>query len=122
MDNEAARNLLVEERQRLEALKETFELSDVQLETEQESVDELSSVDQHPGDLGTETFEREKRLSVLVSVEAQLADVERAFERLGDGRYGVCEVCGKPIPDERLEARPAARFCAEHQKQVERAV
>lgn len=121
MEVKAARRLLEEERRRLEDIKDTFGLTDLQFETEQESVDELSSVDQHVADLATETFEREKRVSVLASVEDQLRDVERAFRRLENGRYGFCEVCGRQIPDERLEARPAARYCIEHQQGVEEA-
>ncbi|MDQ4148934.1 MAG: TraR/DksA C4-type zinc finger protein [Actinomycetota bacterium] len=120
MDETKARQLLEKERLRLEDLKDTFALRDLEVESEQESVDELSSVDQHPADLGTETFEREKEESILNSVEGQLADVERAFARLEEGTYGRCEVCGKPIPDERLEARPAARYCLEHQEWIER--
>lgn len=116
MDMTIAKRLLEEERRRLQEVKNSFGLTDLEAETERESVDELSSVDQHPADLATETFEREKRVSVLASVEDQLADVEHAFALLERGRYGRCEACGKPIPDERLEARPAARFCIEHQE------
>ncbi|HEX2562286.1 MAG TPA: hypothetical protein VHK25_00135, partial [Acidimicrobiales bacterium] len=42
-------------------------------ETEAESVGELSSIDQHPADLGSETFERERELSLLEDVEAEIA-------------------------------------------------
>jgi RNA polymerase-binding transcription factor DksA len=43
-----------------------------------------------------------------------LEDIRRARQRIADGTYGACEVCGKPIPDERLEARPWAVRCVEH--------
>ncbi|MBA2281505.1 MAG: TraR/DksA C4-type zinc finger protein [Acidimicrobiia bacterium] len=49
--------------------------------------------------------------SDLEEVEAELADVERALQRLDDGTYGVCEACGEPIDDERLAAHPATRAC-----------
>ena len=39
------------------------------------------------------------------------AEIAAARERWADGTYGVCEVCGRPIPDARLEARPFARRC-----------
>lgn len=42
-----------------------------------------------------------------------LQDVERALHKLDEGRFGVCEACGKPIPDARLEAMPATRWCIE---------
>jgi len=106
----------------LDGVKSTFDDEHFGEQSESESVGELSSYDQHQADMGTETFEREKDLSILEQVEAELADVEHAMRRLDDGTYGTCEVCGSAIPDERLEALPAARLCLEHQAQAEREV
>jgi RNA polymerase-binding transcription factor DksA len=119
MNKATARKLLEAERSRLEEVKSSAELESLE-ESETESYQELSSVDQHSGDLGTATFEREKADSIRTSVEGQLADVEHALARLEAGSYGVCELCGKKIPDERLKARPAARFCIDDQARVER--
>src|SRR5919112_2451127 len=118
MNPERARERLDEERARLLSVKETFAGEDE--ETESESLAELSDADQHQADVGTETFEREKDLSILERVEAELADVEHALRRLDEGTYGRCEACGKPIGDERLEAMPAARFCLDDQALAER--
>ncbi len=118
MDDSRARSLLEEERHRLEEVRSSFSLGQLS-DTDQESLGELSSIDQHPADMGTETFEREKAESILLSTEAHLADVERALAKLDDGRYGICETCGKTIPDERLEARPATRYCLEDQERIE---
>ena len=119
MDQDEARRRLEEERARLEGVRETFADEHLNEESESESVSELSSIDQHQADLGTETFEREKDMSILEQVDAELADVEHALRRLDDGTYGTCEFDGKPIPEERLEAVPAARFCLEHQAAAE---
>jgi len=122
MDTDPARQRLAEERARLEEVRSTFDATHLTDQSESESVSELSSYDQHPADLGTETFEREKDLSILEQVESELGDVEHAIRRLDEGTYGTCEVCGSPIPDERLEAMPAARLCLEHQAEAEREV
>jgi len=45
---------------------------------------------------------------------AMLEEVRRARRRLTEGSYGLCEVCGKPIPEERLEVRPWAVRCVQH--------
>ena len=45
---------------------------------------------------------------------ATLEDVRRARQRLAHGSYGLCEVCGNPIPEERLEVRPWAVRCVPH--------
>lgn len=38
-------------------------------------------------------------------------EIRAARERVASGTFGVCEVCGRPIGDARLEARPTARRC-----------
>ena len=120
MNPDEARRRLEAERGRLQGVRETFDDEHLGDESESDNVSELSSIDQHQADLGTETFEREKDLSILEQVDAELADVEHALHRLDDGTYGTCEVDGKPIPEERLEALPATRFCLEHQAEAER--
>lgn len=122
MDNDQARQRLADERERLAGVRATFDDEHLTEQSESDSVGEISSYDQHPSDMGTETFEREKDLSILEQVEAELADVEYALRRLDDGTYGTCEVCGRPIPEERLEAIPTARLCLEHQAEAEREV
>ena len=122
MDADEARRRLQSERDRLQGLEADFEAEHLTDEPENEAVGELSTMNQHQADMGTETFEREKDLSILEQIEAELADVEHALQRLDDGTYGTCEVDGKPIPEERLEALPAARFCLEHQSEAEHGV
>jgi DnaK suppressor protein len=119
MDADEARRRLDAERARLVDIKDNFDEEHLTDETEDESLSELSGMDQHQADVGTETFEREKDMSILEQVDAELADVEHALRRLDDGTYGTCEFDGKPIPEERLEAMPAARFCVEHQAEAE---
>ncbi len=119
MHSDDARRHLEAERERLSAVRAGFD--DEGLETsESDSVSELSAIDQHPADLGTETFEREKDVSIIEQVESELADVEYALQRLDEGTYGLCEACGKPIGDARLDAMPAARLCVDDQVQAER--
>jgi RNA polymerase-binding transcription factor DksA len=122
VQDEQARKRLAEERERLVGVRATFDDEHFSEQSESESVGEISSYDQHQADMGTETFEREKDLSILEQVEAELADVEFAIRRLDEGTYGTCEVCGRAIPEERLEVLPATRLCLEHQAQAEREV
>jgi RNA polymerase-binding transcription factor DksA len=119
MDSADARRHLEAERERLEGVRAGFDDEGLD-ESETDSVGELSSIDQHPADLGTETFEREKDVSIIEQVESELADVEHALRRLDEGTYGICEACGKPIGDARLDAMPAARLCLDDQAQAER--
>lgn len=120
MEEGEAASRLESERTRLEALRDDFSEEHLRTESEQENLSELSAAAQHQADLGTETFDRERDLSILEQVEAELADVEHALERLENGSYGTCEACGEPIDDARLEAQPAARFCMRDQAAAER--
>lgn len=117
MEADQARDLLARERERLQGIKE--ELDGMKDESQQDSMEELSSYDQHQADVATETFEREKDLSILDNIDGELADVEHALQRIDAGTYGSCEACGKPIDDARLEAMPATRFCLQDQAQAE---
>jgi DnaK suppressor protein len=120
MELDHSRERLSEERDRLEQLRAGFERDHLTDESENESVSELSHQAQHQADLGTETFERERDLSLLEQIEAELADVEHALRRIDDATYGTCEACGKRIDDARLEVVPAARFCVADQAVAER--
>jgi RNA polymerase-binding transcription factor DksA len=83
----------------------------------------LSTTVEHPADLsdlGTETLERTKELSIVRDLAAQVDEIERAQERLERGEYGVCQACGEPIAPPRLDAKPATRFCLADQTAVER--
>jgi RNA polymerase-binding transcription factor DksA len=114
MDAERARQLIVSERERIEGLIREREVEGIGTESETENISELSSFDQHQGDLGTETFEREKDFSLLEQLEAEIGDLDAALRKIDEGTYGICEVCGKEIEPGRLEAVPGTRTCIEH--------
>lgn len=107
MESNEARERLEEERARIEGL---IREKRHELENENESeAAELAHYDQHPADSATDTFEREKDLSILDGLEAELAEIEAAIARIEHGTYGIDEVTGKPIDPARLEAIPEAR-------------
>ena len=65
-------------------------------------------------DLGTKAFSRDQEFALALSIRGRMDQVERAMERLDEGTYGRCAVCGTDIDDERLEARPEVATCREH--------
>ncbi len=67
--------------------------------------------DEHDPEGATIAFERQQVAALLEAARRRLADVEAALGRRAAGSYGVCEVCGRPIPAERLAVRPSARTC-----------
>ena len=70
--------------------------------------------DEHDPEGQTIAYERSQLAAITAQTRDRLDEVEAALERVSDGTYGRCEVCGEPIPLARLEARPAARTCVRH--------
>ncbi|WP_051549214.1 TraR/DksA family transcriptional regulator [Nocardioides sp. URHA0032] len=67
--------------------------------------------DEHDPEGATIAFERSQVAALVRQAEEHLAAVEAALARVDAGTYGVCAVCGREIPAERLEARPTAATC-----------
>ena len=113
MDTDSARTRLLKEQARLEGL--LVAASRLQAGAQEAQERELSSSDQHPAELATETIERELDQSVVQHVKLELSEVDLTLTKLDEGRYGLCEACAEPISEARLEAMPAARYCIEDQ-------
>ena len=117
---DSARKKLEAERERLTRLHEgVVEETPVGGEEAAEA-EELTVIDQHPADVGSEVFERQKDISIAQQFESELGEIEDALDRVTDGSYGACEACGKPIGKDRLEAIPQARYCVEDQASAEK--
>jgi RNA polymerase-binding transcription factor DksA len=61
---------------------------------------------------GIEQYENNS--AVLNKLEARFDEVKTALEKIDSGNYGICEVCGKEIEEDRLLANPAAKTCKAH--------
>jgi RNA polymerase-binding transcription factor len=94
-----------------------------QLETERErlrgQITALSpggslSYDENFADSGQVAAEQGENTALVNQMREQLAEIERALAKFEHGTYGVCERCGQPIGEARLEAMPATRYCIQH--------
>lgn len=52
--------------------------------------------------------------AIVEELEARYHNVLHALQKIEEGNYGMCEVGGEEIPEDRLHANPAARTCIEH--------
>ncbi len=104
------RTLLEDERRetlaRLETLTGDF---DALIEASEGS----NADDEHDPEGSTIAFERSQLDALLRQGRASLTDIDAALERLEQDTYGICEQCGRPIGEGRLEARPTAVRCIE---------
>jgi DnaK suppressor protein len=115
----------VEERERIEARLDARleELTRTRLAMHRESEgmhgSDLAHVDNHPGDLGTETHEEELEETAEIFFEEEERRIAEARRALADGTYGVCVGCHQPIPAERLKVAPEAVRCLNCQRLFE---
>jgi DnaK suppressor protein len=75
----------------------------------------------HMADSATETFERERDLTLSENLRELLGQTERAIARIDEGEFGFCARCGGRIPADRLGAHPAAELCFDCKKEEEHA-
>jgi DnaK suppressor protein len=106
MDEKRARQLIQQERVRLTELlnqQETAPSEDV------ETAYERGSYDDGPALLTVEATDE----AITETIRDRLGSLDRAEQRLAAGTFGRSVQSGLPIPDERLEADPAAELTVE---------
>jgi leucyl-tRNA synthetase len=54
------------------------------------------------------------RVGILDKLELRLGNVKTALEKIENGSYGICKICGEKIEEDRLEANPASLTCKKH--------
>ena len=107
-DVELARAALLAERERLNAeVAETINPPDTMTYGSQAAA-------------ASQVFEQQRDLALRDRARQQLELVAAALERLGDGTFGICQRCGRPIAPERLEALPWAAHCIDCQREIGR--
>lgn len=85
-----------------------------------DALEEQPAFSSHMADAGTDTYDRDFALGVLSAEQDALYEIDEALDRIRNGAYGRCELTGKLIERERLEAIPWTRFNAEAEKSLER--
>jgi DnaK suppressor protein len=88
--------------------------------------EQMATLEKKPVDQGSISFgkrigegtsmavDRLTQVAVHDQLQVTRVDVLRALEKLDEGTYGSCDVCGATIPEGRLEVLPAAVLCVEH--------
>ena len=70
-----------------------------------------ASFDEGFADSGQVTAERGEVEALAGTLRETLQDIDAALGKIEQGTYGLCESCGRPIAEARLEAMPTARMC-----------
>ena len=75
---------------------------------------EASTAAPDPNDLGDRSEDWQEQRATLDQLETRYNNLIRARNKIANGTFGVCEISGKLIEDDRLAANPAARTCKAH--------
>jgi RNA polymerase-binding protein DksA len=118
VDTERFKQLLLDERQRVQDAIENIHAENPG--SIGEETEETTFQDNHLGDVATATFDREMASTLEENSAHVLAAIDAALGRIESGGYGVCQSCGNPIGEERLEALPWATLCIDCKRKQER--
>lgn len=88
--------------------------------SQREASGDLSGYSLHMADQATDNFDREFNLGLVSSEQQILNLIDDALRKIEEDRFGVCDVCGKPISKKRLVAVPYAPFCIKCQSEEEK--
>ena len=58
-----------------------------------------------------------ERRATVAALETEYRDIKRAIQKISQGTYGICEISGEMIEEDRLTAYPTARTCKQHMDQ-----
>lgn len=72
-----------------------------------------------PGDRASLETDRNFLLRVKDRERKLISKVKEAIERIDEGTYGICELCGEKIGAKRLKVRPVTTCCIECKKEEE---
>ncbi len=112
------RNIEELEEVRRRTLREIARLRE-QLQAE---IEPASADDDDMADVAADIYERGKTISLINSLEDKLHSIEHAMAAATSGRYGTCEVCGQPIPEERLQIMPETTLCVQCASKLEQGI
>jgi DnaK suppressor protein len=67
--------------------------------------------DDESGEGSTTAVDRERDLALSAQARAEVVEIDVALDKIDEGRYGICDKCGKSIPKARLDVIPWAALC-----------
>lgn len=113
IDTNTYKELLLQEESRLLA-----ELNNLGIQSGQTDIwdtdnkEDIDAADREDVADALEDLENKQDTSRVL--ETELHEIRHALQKIEAGTYGVCEVSGEAIEEDRLKANPSARTCKSH--------
>jgi len=83
-----------------------------------ETGDNTDTPSADPNEVADRTEDYDERRATLATLETRFNDIQAALSKIDNGTYGVCEISGEEIEEDRLDANPAARTCKKHMNET----
>ena len=90
------------------------------LKSQKESSGDLSGYSLHMADMASDSYDREFNLNIASEEQEIIYEIDEALKRIDDGRFGLCLICDKKIPQKRLSAVPYAKYCIQCKSKEEK--
>lgn len=108
---------LIRERKKVVDILNHMERNET-INSNSEMSSELSFYDNHPSDTATELYDKERGLALKENEISIIKKIDEALKNIDCGKYGVCKICGKKIPKQRLQFIPYTNYCVKCQTEV----
>ena len=110
--------ILIQEKEQTQKIINS--INDIQRRGSKDQSGDLSSYSIHQADMGTDTDESEKRVYLLNKELEKIKNINEALHRVYNRSYGICEICGCYIPENRLKIVPYAKYCIDCKSKEEK--
>lgn len=80
----------------------------------------LSHTPQHIAEQGSDSYDQTLSLNLAAKDRRLIKEIDDALKRIEEGTYGLCEMTSQPIPEDRLDELPWARYTIEAAREIER--
>ena len=111
------KTLLQEERAK--AMESAEHADGIFQDSQEVETGELTTHDDHMADIASDLTDREQAVVLRDNIRHIVDQIDHAIQKIELGTYGICDECGKDIPEERLEFEPYAAYCVEDQARIE---
>ncbi len=113
------KSLLLKKREELQG--DISHISEETLKKSQKDASgDISGYSFHMADVATDNYDREFSLGLASKERNVLFEINYALDKLQEGKFGLCEICKKPISKVRLKAVPYATLCLKCQQLKEK--
>lgn len=114
IDTAKYQSRLLEEKETLEHELATVGRRNPSNPNDWEPIQQDTGPEPDPTDQADQLEQYKENAAILTDLEARYNDVLDALKRIEDGTYGICEVSGEEIEEDRLDANPTARTSKAH--------